>query len=161
MEIQGYHYIVEVKLKLTRAEIEHYIKLSERHYDGYCKSISQVGGFLYGWRNVLGLFDDSAFVEVSATSRQLDTLAKICEMEAICKVDDLHLFYNTAGVLHQMSMAANQLNSSTIDPYFVAADWVAERASGFAGYRNEKSGEWLYEADYLKKVNATSLPVTY
>lgn len=38
-------------LDLTAEEVDLLMKLSARHYDGYCKSISQPGHFLYGWSN--------------------------------------------------------------------------------------------------------------
>lgn len=28
--------------------------------------------------------------------------------------------------------------------------WVFERSSGYAGYRNTQTGEWIYESEYKK-----------
>ena len=28
--------------------------------------------------------------------------------------------------------------------------WEFERGSGYAGYRNKKTGEWIYEEDYFR-----------
>ena len=29
-------------------------------------------------------------------------------------------------------------------------NWEFERSSGYAGYRNKKTGEWIYEEDYFR-----------
>jgi hypothetical protein len=29
-------------------------------------------------------------------------------------------------------------------------DWVFERSSGYAGYRNTQTGEWIYESEYKR-----------
>ena len=29
--------------------------------------------------------------------------------------------------------------------------WEFERSSGYAGYRNKKTGEWIYEEDYFRR----------
>lgn len=30
-------------------------------------------------------------------------------------------------------------------------DWIFERSSGYAGYRNTETGNWIYESEYLEK----------
>ena len=30
-------------------------------------------------------------------------------------------------------------------------NWEFERSSGYAGYRNKKTGEWIYEEDYFRR----------
>lgn len=83
MNREGYTYEVSVGLVLTMAEVVHLMLLSQHHYDGYCRSISQPGGFLYGWSN---RFDpqggpDPGETRVQANFDQLDTLCKICEID--------------------------------------------------------------------------------
>lgn len=34
-------------------------------------------------------------------------------------------------------------------------NWQFERSSGYAGYRNKVTGEWIYEEDYLKLFSPT------
>ena len=29
--------------------------------------------------------------------------------------------------------------------------WEFERSSGYAGYRNKKTGEWIYKEDYFRR----------
>lgn len=33
----------------------------------------------------------------------------------------------------------------------MTSEWVFERSSGYDGYRNTQTGEWVYESDYKKK----------
>lgn len=64
-------------LSLTLAQVKLITELSSSHYDGVCRSASAVGGFIYGWVNLL-TYNPSE--QVSAEWRQLDTVLKICEM---------------------------------------------------------------------------------
>ena len=32
-------------------------------------------------------------------------------------------------------------------------DWIFERSSGYAGYRNTETNEWIYEREYLRRFN--------
>ena len=34
---------------------------------------------------------------------------------------------------------------------FNPADWFFERSSGYAGYRNKITAEWIYESDFRKR----------
>lgn len=62
--------------KLTQAQVDLLMKLSELHYDFVCKQASKPGGFLMGWKNCVQYFPDS---EVSGSFRDLDTALKILE----------------------------------------------------------------------------------
>lgn len=55
------------------------MQLSSTHYDGKCQNASRQGGFLYGWNNMMY---EKESCEVSATSYELHTLLKICEILA-------------------------------------------------------------------------------
>ena len=35
---------------------------------------------------------------------------------------------------------------------FNKQDWTFERSSGYAGYRNKTTGEWIYENEYTKRM---------
>lgn len=35
---------------------------------------------------------------------------------------------------------------------FNKQDWTFERSSGYAGYRNKVTGEWIYETEYTKRM---------
>jgi hypothetical protein len=97
MQIEGFWFPVEVKLRITKAELDHMIECSKAHYDYKCKAASKRGGFLYGWRNRLegdiAVAEFSAdeqpdSVEVQASWHTVDTLCKILEMEGT--MDVLH-----------------------------------------------------------------------
>lgn len=40
---------------------------------------------------------------------------------------------------------------------FVKQDWTFERSSGYAGYRNKETSEWIYENEYLTKFGEKEL----
>ena len=40
-------------------------------------------------------------------------------------------------------------------------DWEFERSSGYAGYRNKVTSEWIYEDEYLNKFRETDLKARY
>ena len=35
---------------------------------------------------------------------------------------------------------------------FIKEDWIFERSSGYAGYRNIITSEWIYEDEYNKRI---------
>lgn len=77
MKQSGFWYEVKPVIELSRAEVDALIVLSERHYDSKCKSYSQPGGLLYGFRNTFE--DGKGTIEVTPTIREIDTLCKILE----------------------------------------------------------------------------------
>ena len=90
MEKIAFNYEVIVHFRLTGRELEIIFKTAEHHYDDKCKSavIPGPNAFVNGWKN--RLFMSGGFnarnrkenVEVSASWRDLDTVAKILEMSA-------------------------------------------------------------------------------
>lgn len=83
MKRTGFSYEVLAKVTLTQAEHTLLMDCSARHYDSYCRTISQPGerSFLYGWKWQFknGPPDPQEEVEVQGTFREFDTLAKITE----------------------------------------------------------------------------------
>lgn len=63
------------RAELMEELLPHVLVLSANHYDAHCRSISRVGGFLYGWSNCL-LMDGKA---MTCNSSELDTLMKVLE----------------------------------------------------------------------------------
>jgi len=35
---------------------------------------------------------------------------------------------------------------------FIETEWIFERSSGYAGYRNIVNGEWIFSDDYSKRI---------
>lgn len=73
-----FFYEVKAVMKISLEEIDLLMSLSEHHYDGYCKSVSKVGGFLYGMKNH-ALYADDGPPELTLRQREIDTMMKLCE----------------------------------------------------------------------------------
>jgi len=80
MELKEFHAVIEAEVEFTREELRQLAQMASEHYDGRCKAAANFGGFLYGFRNMLG---DEPSVAVQVTWRQLDMLCKIAEAENV------------------------------------------------------------------------------
>lgn len=85
-KIREFWFRVEIDLELTKAEVEHLMACSKAHYDYKCKQASEVGGFIYGWRNHFELDPETgdgpeATTSVRATWHEMDLACKILEVE--------------------------------------------------------------------------------
>lgn len=84
----GFHFRVvgrpEFRFDITKAQLDILLRCSSVHYDMTCSDASRVGGFLYGWNNLMAcaaeLTPPKTIAQVTATLRELDTLCKILEM---------------------------------------------------------------------------------
>lgn len=65
----------EFWFKPTTVQLRVLLLLSSLHYDGKCNQASQVGGFIYGWKNTLSM----GRTAIKATWDNVDTCAKILE----------------------------------------------------------------------------------
>lgn len=72
---------VGVMIEINRAMVERFRDLSQAHYDGACRRLSEHGGFIYGWLNIARLDDDDWRTQVPITDRQLNFLCKLLELE--------------------------------------------------------------------------------
>lgn len=70
-------------IQLSKEDLEVLTVLSKSHYDAVCQNVGLVGGFVYGWRNVLQ-FSSNPQPRLSAKWRQLDTLMKVMEQAELC-----------------------------------------------------------------------------
>lgn len=81
---QRFDYEVKAVVRVDAALISYLMECSGRHYDGKCQDAGAQGGFLYGWNNVVK-FDlemGKPFTEITMSSRELDTMAKITEIHS-------------------------------------------------------------------------------
>ena len=69
-------YQVLSEVEFSREDVEHLIDLSRQHYDHKVRSLSSVGGLLFGMRNQC-MFGGPRTVQLS--TRELDTLCKAVE----------------------------------------------------------------------------------
>lgn len=65
------------RMIVPKPMIEALMLFSEHHYDGRCKDVGRVGGFVYGWNNMAE--DCKTEVLVRASWQQLDITLKLCE----------------------------------------------------------------------------------
>ena len=66
-----------IQFTLAPEQLDVLLTLSGLHYDSTCRAASQVGGFLYGWKNQC---EWSLETKVSASWRDLDICCKILEI---------------------------------------------------------------------------------
>ena len=67
--------VPHIDMVVNEEEIAAIIDAGARHYDSTCRAAVNVGGFVYGWSNMVS----DGPCTVTATFRQLDTVAKILE----------------------------------------------------------------------------------
>lgn len=72
-------------IPLTKEHVAVLTKLSGSHYDGVCKSASRLGGFIYGWKNLVEFATNDEATPCHASGRELDTCLKILEMSVFGK----------------------------------------------------------------------------
>jgi len=96
--------VIEAQLELTRAELGLLIANSKAHYDGHCRSMSEVGGILYGMRNMLDL-EEEGVARRFCTFRDVDSMTKCMEIGRT--PEDGHLWFGLKRLL-------NEINSETV-----------------------------------------------
>jgi hypothetical protein len=73
-------YDVSILLDITVDDVKTLQECSKQHYDGVCQSAGAIGGFLYGWLNLLDFANDGwEGTEIYATAREIGTCSKILE----------------------------------------------------------------------------------
>jgi len=113
-EIKGFRFKVEVRLQITRSELDHMIECSQAHYDWKCKAASQQGGFLYGWRNMFELDEPGIkTLEVQANWDTVDTLCKMLEGEQYMRhlAPEKSLYFSMRRVLVRMREESERVNA--------------------------------------------------
>jgi hypothetical protein len=103
VDLKGFTYRVEANLVLTKDEVDYLLELSGHHYDGYCRSVGQRGGFLYGWRNAIVEFGARL---VTANITQADTICKILELDTISPLNDAF-----RDLMERLSNEASRVNA--------------------------------------------------
>lgn len=83
MTKRKFSYKVSAEHVVTKDDLDRLLNNSERHYDGKCKSLSQQGGTLFGWRNQMtwAIEDGKDHIEVDVTFQTADILCKVMEMD--------------------------------------------------------------------------------
>jgi hypothetical protein len=112
-----------------------FIRMSEHHYDYLCKMASQMGGFLFGFRNILawGLAPDEISKDVDLSFRDLDLLFKICENMAVLEKDEVLL---VSRFVRNMQKAINH-----VEDHF--ANWRFTLANDTIVSQSKKKHNWI------------------
>lgn len=87
MKLEGVLYQPKLIIQLTVADVGLLITCSELHYDAKCNAAGKLGGFLYGWNNVVkwAAEDDGSHckparvAEIITDFAECDLAAKITE----------------------------------------------------------------------------------
>jgi hypothetical protein len=109
-------YAVSAEVEFTLDEIEHLIALSVRHYDGYCKSVGQVGGFLYGYHVAMTMGvnhpDDDPPIEPPprrVSAHEADTMCKLLELPSA----DPELAHSMRTLLANLNAETRRVNGGS------------------------------------------------
>ena len=95
-------FVPRAVLKFTKEEVDLMMKCSARHYDGHCKAVGRVGGFLYGIYNRYSWSDDPE-PEITLTFREIDTLAKVVEPVLPGSTAEVKLYWALITVLRHLN----------------------------------------------------------
>lgn len=80
-ELPKFSYEVTIKLILSKPDILFLRRAASLHYDHTCQKAGEVGGFIYGWNNMID--DETGEAVVYASSREIDLCLKILERETL------------------------------------------------------------------------------
>lgn len=105
MKLTRIVYVPEAVIEFTAEDLRLLNDLSARHYDHHCRSVSQLGGFLYG----LTVAANGDGVTHCLKFHEIDTLAKITELPHE-KALDIHC--GLAKVLGTLVRESNRVNDA-------------------------------------------------
>lgn len=72
-----FHYRVDIMMRLSADELARLSEAASTHYDDRCKQAAAVGGFIYGWNQMMDVEEEES--EFLVTTDRLDTAIKCCE----------------------------------------------------------------------------------
>ena len=95
-------YLVSATFMLTRRELIQLADNSTHHYDATCRGLSKVGGFIYGWVNMMDL--TMPYLLVTCDMTKLDLMCKVLESS------DSPLYLRLKGLLASVSSETERVN---------------------------------------------------
>lgn len=105
----------KVKIYFTKEELGLLTKLSQTHYDGNCKRLSEIGGSIYGLNNFMPIRGRGVESGMMAFS-EVDLCCKVCERHALIPEVDVELqsllFDELKQVLNSLASAALKGNEA-------------------------------------------------
>lgn len=102
---------IKVNLDLTKEEFDYLYARCQQHYSYDVTSVSEVGGFMYGWKGQRDFCEKVKrdFLDRELTFRQIDILCKALEfpttIESMKMSGDLHKIIN---VVRERSESINK-----------------------------------------------------
>jgi hypothetical protein len=99
----GFFYRVQAEVLLTKEDVGRLTFYSGRHYDSKCRLASELGGFIYGWKNHAEYAEE---IPVSATFDQVDLVCKILEADPLSEIS---VFFRS--LLRDMQAESERLNA--------------------------------------------------
>lgn len=109
-EVTRFWYSVATEMRVSKTEVDHLMVCLQRHYDRKCRTASERGGFIYGWRNRFEHEDDTNFTTVLVTAHEMGTVCKILETYGHDKV--LRAEFNK--ILTRMGEASEKINGPVL-----------------------------------------------
>jgi hypothetical protein len=120
----NFSFKIMVDITISKEEVEYLIKVSERHYDLTCKQAGRPGGFIYGWKNRFYFnritFDrvkkevvegpEPTEATITTDFAELDTVAKILEMEQMPLSDNKLMFMEIVPILNSINRQDKRVN---------------------------------------------------
>lgn len=99
----------EVSLEFTREEIGALMELSKHHYDSVCRSLSVPGpgAVIYGMTHE----DSDPVTSHMLRFRDVDLMAKCCEMARPANKVGMRLWWELSQVLRRMNAEAERVNA--------------------------------------------------
>lgn len=129
-------------LPLTASDVRLLRELAAAHYDSVCKAAGVLGGFLYGWSNMLSCIEDEpASAEprtVDATWRNIDTTLKILEMAG-------PVLHGREDAMAQARQLSRDLFEATARWRLISPTWTAEIETAPASIRRADAKEVHHE----------------
>ena len=106
---------IEADIALTYSELQHLMRVSTKHYDSLCQSMSQPGGTLFTWEKQFCHFGSYAPIgadrmEFHVDFHTLDVLCKICEGEKYEKDAKHQLYWTIKDILTAMNAKSKEFN---------------------------------------------------
>lgn len=82
----------------------------KKHYDATVKTSIEVGGFLYGYRNICSVAESDEDVKAEFSFRQLDLILKALEMHVGSETQATRLYQQIERILRDINTELPKIN---------------------------------------------------
>jgi hypothetical protein len=109
MKLDYFFYQVQTEVVFTEADVDAAMRCSQRHYDAKCRSLSEVGGFLYGMKNQVR---GEAGATRGFSCQELDTLQKVLEQAQ--GSEEVSLYHAVREVFASARKESERVNANSL-----------------------------------------------